>query len=483
MKKRSQPKRQPPPSVSYTFTMRTTYPNVVGMFARIVSAIGRAGGDLGAVDIVAPAARTMTRDITVRARDTAHERRIVRAVEKLPRVRVLHVSDRVMLLHLGGKIAIRNKIPVTTRDALSMAYTPGVARVCEAIAEHPAKAWQLTIKGNSVAVVSDGSAVLGLGNIGPDAAMPVMEGKAMLFKEFANIDAYPICLRDQDPERVIETVAQIATGFGGINLEDFAAPRCFEIEAALQERLDIPVFHDDQHGTAVVVLAGLLNAARLARKQLDRLRVVIAGAGAAGTAIAKILLHAGVRDLIVCDRRGILHPARKDALPPHKQWLAEHTNPRRRAGALEDALKKAHVFIGVSGPNTVSRSALDHMVARPIVFALANPVPEISVEDAADRAYVMATGRSDYPNQINNVLAFPGIFRGALDVRARRITEGMKLAAARALAAAVADSELSAEYIIPSAFNRDVMTAVAQAVADAAIQEDVARRHKVPSPS
>ena len=467
-----------PPSVSYTFTMRTLYPNVVGMFARIVSAIGRLGGDLGAVDIVAPSAKTMTRDITVRARDTAHQDRIVEAVRSIPRARVLHVSDRVTLLHLGGKIAIQNKIPLTTRDALSMAYTPGVARVCEMIAADPRKAWQLTIKGNSVAVVSDGSAVLGLGNLGPEAAMPVMEGKAMLFKEFGNIDAYPICLRTQEPAAIIETVAHLSAGFGGINLEDIAAPQCFEIEEALQARLNIPVFHDDQHGTAVVVLAALLNALRLTRNSMDRMRVVIAGAGAAGTAIARILLNAGVQDLIVCDRHGVLHPGRKDALPPHKRWLSEHTNPRRIAGKLEDALVKARVFIGVSGPNTVSRRALDRMAARPIVFALANPVPEIPVEEAAGRAYIMATGRSDYPNQINNVLAFPGIFRGALDVRARRITESMKLAAAQALSAAVTEAELSAEYIIPSAFNREIVPVVAQAVAQAAIEAGVARKKR-----
>ncbi len=465
-----------PPSVSHTFTMRLTYPNRIGMFARIVGQIGRCGGDLGAVDIVAPDAKLMTRDITVRASNGAHQEQIVACVRRLSEVKVVNVSDRVFLLHLGGKLGIQNKVPLTTRDTLSMAYTPGVARVCEAIAADPRKAWQLTIKANSVAVVSDGTAVLGLGDIGPAAAMPVMEGKAMLFKEFGGIDAYPICLGTKDPDQIVEAVKYLSVGFGGINLEDISAPRCFEIEQRLQSQLEIPVFHDDQHGTAVVVMAALLNALRLTGGSLDRLRIVISGAGAAGAAVTRILLRGGARDLVVCDRGGILHPARAPGLNESKAWLAHHTNPRGLRGSIEDALRGAHVFIGVSGPGTIGARQLKRMARRPIVFALANPNPEISPEEAGSVAYIVATGRSDYPNQINNVLAFPGIFRGALDVRATEITESMKQAAARAIAGCIAPRELSPEYIIPSVFNREVVRRVAQAVQQAARKAGVTRR-------
>jgi malate dehydrogenase (oxaloacetate-decarboxylating) len=444
------------------------------MFARVVSTIGKHGGDLGAVDIVTPDAKTMTRDITARARDAEHQEEIVSAVRHLRHFKIINVSDRVFLLHLGGKLSIRNKVAVTTRDTLSMAYTPGVARVCEAIAADRRKAWQLTIKSNSVAVVSDGTAVLGLGDIGPEAAMPVMEGKAMLFKEFGGIDAYPICLGTKDPQQIVETVKHLSVGFGGINLEDISAPRCFEVERALQEQLDIPVFHDDQHGTAVVVLAALLNALRLTRQSLERLRIVVCGAGAAGAAVTRILLRAGARDVIVCDREGIVHEGRLPGLNESKAWLAHHTNPRRLSGDCEDALRGANVFIGVSGPGTIEARSLKRMARRPIIFALANPTPEIMPEEAARIAFIMATGRSDYPNQINNVLAFPGIFRGALDVRARQITEGMKLAAARAIASCIAPRELSPEYIVPSVFNRDVVQRVAEAVKRAAFTAGVA---------
>ena len=464
------------PSVSYSFVMRLTYPNHIGMFARLTHAIGQMGGDLGAVDIVNPDAKSMTRDITVRARGQEHMEAIVQAIRKLKDVTVANISDQVFLLHLGGKISIHNKVPLTTRDTLSMAYTPGVARVCSAIAGQPAKAWQLTIKGNSVAVVSDGSAVLGLGNIGPEAAMPVMEGKAMLFKEFAGIDAYPVCLRTQDTEEIINTVANLSVGFGGINLEDISAPRCFEIERRLQERLDIPVFHDDQHGTAVVVLAALLNAARLSGRKLAGMRIVILGAGAAGTAIAAMLQNAGVKDIIVCDRQGIINGRTRTDLNAAKTQLAAATNPRGLSGSVEIALKKADVLIGVSGPGLIAAKSLRLMVAKPIVFALANPVPEIMPEEAAARAWIVATGRSDYPNQINNVLAFPGIFRGALDVRARRINEPMKLAAAQAIAGCIARRQLSPEYIVPSVFNREVVQRVAAAVTEAAIKTGVARK-------
>ena len=467
---------QTSPSVSYSFIMRLSYPNRIGMFARIVSTIGKQGGDLGAVDIVTPDAKSMTRDITVRARDGAHQEQIVSSVRHLANVKVVNVSDRVFLLHLGGKLAIQNKVPVTTRDSLSMAYTPGVARVCEAIAAEPRKAWQLTIKGNAVAVVSDGTAVLGLGDIGPEAALPVMEGKAMLFKEFAGIDAYPICLRTKDSEEIVATVKHLSVGFGGINLEDISAPRCFDIERKLQEQLDIPVFHDDQHGTAVVVLAALLNALRLTKQKLERLKIVIAGAGAAGMAITRILLRAGARDIVVCDREGVVHGGRLPALNESKAWLAQHTNPRQLHGRLEDALVSANLFIGVSGGGLLQAKHLKRMARKPLVFAMANPTPEIMPEEAARVAFIVATGRSDYPNQINNVLAFPGIFRGALDVRARRITEEMKHAAARAIAGCIGASELSPEYIVPSVFNREVVRRVAQAVERAAIKGGVARK-------
>ncbi|MBI2927045.1 MAG: NAD-dependent malic enzyme [Verrucomicrobia bacterium] len=464
------------PSVSYSFTMRLRYPNRIGMFATIVQAIGKHAGDLGAVDIVSLEAKLITRDITVRARNEEHQEEIVNAVRKLAEVKVVNVSDRVFLLHLGGKISIQNKVPVTTRDTLSMAYTPGVARVCEAIAADHAKAWQLTIKGNSVAVVSDGSAVLGLGDIGPEAAMPVMEGKAMLFKEFAGIDAYPICLRTKVVEQIVEAVSALSVGFGGINLEDISAPRCFAVEEQLQQRLEIPVFHDDQHGTAVVVLAALLNAVRLTRQKMPRLKIVISGAGAAGTAVTKMLQNAGARDILVCDREGILHKGRLGDLNESKAWLATHTNPGEQRGSLPDALKGAHVFIGVSGPGLLTARELRRMAPKPIVFALANPVPEVMPEEAAKIAFIVATGRSDYPNQINNVLAFPGIFRGALNVRARQINEAMKLAAAEALAGVIAPRELNPEYIVPSVFNRAVARRVAEAVQRAAVKTRVARK-------
>ena len=467
---------QPRPSVSYSFVIRLSYPNRIGMFAKLTQVIGREGGDLGAVDIVNPDAKRMTRDITVRARDEAHMETIVAAIHKIKDVTVAHVSDQVFLLHLGGKISIQNKVQVTTRESLSMAYTPGVARVCTAIAEKKSKAWQLTIKGNSVAVISDGSAVLGLGNIGPEAAMPVMEGKAMLFKEFGGIDAYPICLNTQDTEEIIKTVANLCVGFGGVNLEDISAPRCFEIEERLQAMLDIPIFHDDQHGTAVVALAALMNAARLAAKPLAGMRVVILGAGAAGTAIAVMLSNAGIKDIVVCDRQGILNGKTRTDLNPAKVKLAAATNPRGLSGSVEVALKKANVLIGVSGPALIEAKSLKLMAPKPIVFALANPIPEIMPEEAAETAWIVATGRSDYPNQINNVLAFPGIFRGALDVRASRVNEAMKLAAAEAIASCISPKELSPEYIIPSVFNRDVAKRVAAAVTAAAIKTGVARK-------
>ncbi|MCL4507944.1 MAG: NAD-dependent malic enzyme [Chloroflexi bacterium] len=445
------------------------------MLGRLLSAIGDVGGDIGAIDIVRADRNILTRDITVSARDDEHAQAIVDAIRTMPGVEVINVSDRVFLLHLGGKIEVHSKAPIKTRDDLSMAYTPGVARVCHAIAADPSKAFQLTIKRNTVAVVSDGSAVLGLGNIGPEAALPVMEGKAALFKEFAGVDAFPICLNEQDPGRIVDVVAAIAPVFGGVNLEDISAPRCFKVEDALRQRLDIPVFHDDQHGTAVVVLAAVINACKVVHKQLEHLRVVVNGIGAAGVASVKILLAAGITDIVACDRSGVLAldgPLAGDA----QRWIVEHTNPRGIRGSVHDAIRGADLFLGVSGPGVLTTDDLRQMAPDPIVFALANPTPEIDPEEGLGIARVMATGRSDFPNQINNVLAFPGIFRGALDCGAREINEEMKLAAARAIADRVSPEELSEEYIVPSVFNRRVVIEVARAVVDAAIRTGVARR-------
>lgn len=456
--------------------MRLRIESTPGRLAGVLKAVAAQQGDPGAVDVVEVEGGFKVRDLTVSARNEAHARAIVEAVRRVKGVTIRNVSDRVFLLHLGGKIAIQNKVPVNSRDTLSMAYTPGVARVCLAIAEDQRKARALTIKCNSVAVVSDGSSVLGLGNVGPEAAMPVMEGKAMLFKQFADIDAYPLCLRTQNTDEIVSAVRWVSPGFGAINLEDISAPRCFEVERRLKAELDIPVFHDDQHGTAVVVLAATLNALKLIQKSIVEIRILILGAGAAGSAIAKMLLAAGARDIICCDRKGIINRRRLPELDSGKAWLAQHTNPRNRTGTIVEAATGAHIFIGVSGPNLFPVRALKRMGKDPIVFALANPTPEIPPEKAAPHARIVATGRSDYPNQINNVLAFPGIFRGALDARARDINEAMKLAAARAIAGCVGEDELSEDYIIPSVFNKQVVRRVARAVASAARQSGVATR-------
>jgi malate dehydrogenase (oxaloacetate-decarboxylating) len=403
---------------------------------------------------------------------------VVAAVRALDQVRVESVSDRTFLMHLGGKIEITPKISVKTRDDLSMAYTPGVARVSEAIADDPAKAWTLTIKGNTVAVVSDGSAVLGLGDIGPRAAMPVMEGKALLFKELAGVDAFPLCLATQDVDTIVEFVKAAEPAFGGVNLEDIAAPRCFQIERRLTAELDVPVFHDDQHGTAIVVLAALLNALRVVGKRAQDISVVVVGAGAAGVACSEIIRAQGVRELIVCDIDGALYPGRP-GLDPMRAELAERTNPGGRRGTANELLMGADVMIGVSGPGAVTPAAVRSMADGAIVFAMANPVPEVRPEEVGQHVAIMATGRSDYPNQINNVLAFPGVFRGALDVRASAINEEMKLAAASAIADVIDADELHAEYIVPSVFNPRVAEAVAAAVSEAAVRTGVARRARV----
>jgi malate dehydrogenase (oxaloacetate-decarboxylating) len=471
------------PSVSaqYSIILRVEIDHRPGMLGRVATAIGDAGGSIGSVDLVSLDQRHTVRDITVETGGEEHAARIADAVRETDGARLVDATDRTFLMHVGGKIEQRNKLPVRTRDDLSMAYTPGVARVCAAIARDRDKAFQYTIKRNTVAVVSDGSAVLGMGDIGPEAAMPVMEGKAVLFKEFGGVDAFPICLATQDTDAIVAAVTHIAPTFGGINLEDISAPRCFEIEERLKRDLDIPVFHDDQHGTAVVTLAALLNAAKLIGKDLSDLDVLIVGLGAAGIAVAKILLEAGVHRIVGCDSKGAVHTDRADyrdeSMPASKRWLAEHTNPERRAGGPQDVIDGADVFIGLSGAKVMPPEALGKMRDNAVVFAMANPNPEVSPEEAEPYARVIATGRSDYPNQINNVLCFPGIFRGALDVRAREITEEMKMAAARGIAGIVSDDELREDYIIPSVFNRDVADAVAAAVADQAKAEGAADAH------
>ncbi len=464
------------PSASYSLTVRLEIVNKPGMLGRVTSAIGKAGGDIGAIDLVVVGKSTITRDITFKARDEPHGQQVVDAIRAAQGVKVVNVSDRTFLMHLGGKIEVRGKMSVKTRDDLSMAYTPGVARVCMAIHHDPEKAYALTIKQNAVAVVTDGTAVLGLGDIGPSAAQPVMEGKALIFKEFAGVDAFPVCLATKDTDEIVAIVKAIAPVFGGINLEDISAPRCFDIETRLQRDLEIPVFHDDQHGTAVVVLAALLNALKIVKKRLGDVRIVFTGAGASGIATAKLLMRAGAQHIIACDRAGALYRGRVDNMNPMKEWFAKHTNEKKLRGSASDALQGADVFIGLSGPGVVALKDIKAMGRDPIVFAMANPIPEIQPEEAGPYVRVMATGRSDYPNQINNSCCFPGFFRGMLDVRARRVNDEMKLAAAQALSAIVSKGELSEEYITPSMFDSRVVPAVAEAVADAAARTGVARR-------
>jgi len=470
-----QPARGLQPSASYSFTMRLNLPQHPGAFARVAAAIGDADAILGAIDLVRVEDDHVVRDVTVACVDSEHGERVVAAVSALDGITVHNVSDRTFLMHMGGKIEVQSRVPVKTRDDLSMAYTPGVARVCTAIHQDPESAWALTIKRNTVAVVTDGTAVLGLGDIGPAAAMPVMEGKALLFKEFGGVDAFPLCLDTKDVDEIVAFVKAVAPTFGGINLEDIAAPRCFEIERRLRAELDIPVFHDDQHGTAIVVLAALLNAVRVVGKRAEDLKVVIVGAGAAGAACADIVVGHGVRHVVVCDRDGALYRGRPD-LDPERVALAERTNPDDERGTPDQMLAGADVFIGLSGPGAVSAEAVRSMAPDPIVFAMANPTPEVLPEHVRGDVAIVATGRSDYPNQINNVLAFPGVFRGALAVRAREINEPMKLAAAEAIAAVIPEDELNADYIIPSVFNRAVAEAVALAVGEAATATGAARR-------
>ncbi|MGZ8697227.1 MAG: malic enzyme-like NAD(P)-binding protein [Gaiellaceae bacterium] len=465
-------------SASFSAAVRVRIEDRPGSFARLAAAVGETGASLGAIDLVSVERTTKVRDVTVLATDAIHLAKVVEAMRAVEGTEVLDVSDRTFQLHEGGKIEVVARTPLKTREDLSMVYTPGVARVSQAIAADPEKAWTLTTKQNMVAVITDGSAVLGLGDIGPEAALPVMEGKAVLFKEFGGVDAFPLCLATKDVDAIVATVRAIAPGFGAINLEDIAAPRCFAIEQRLRDELDIPVFHDDQHGTAIVVLASLLNALRVVGKRVEDVRIVTTGCGAAGTAVTKILLAAGARRIVGCDEHGALHSGRP-GLSPAKQEYAELTNPDAETGTADEVLEGADVLIGLSVPGAVSRAGIERMAKDSIVFTLANPRPEIDPEEIEDLAAVIATGRSDYPNQINNVLAFPGVFRGALDVRARAITEEMKLAAAHALAAIIPRDQLSADYVVPSVFDRRVAPAVASAVADAALATGVARTELV----
>jgi malate dehydrogenase (oxaloacetate-decarboxylating) len=468
------------PSASYSIVMRVRLSQRPGSFGHVATVIGETGATLGAIDLVRVEKGMKIRDITVACIDASHGERVAAAVDAIEGVTVHDVLDRTFQLHLGGKIEVTSTVPLKSRDDLSMAYTPGVARICSAIHDDVGRAWELTIKGNTVAVISDGTAVLGLGDIGPEAAMPVMEGKALLFKEFAGIDAFPLCLDTTDVDEIVNIVRALAPTFGAINLEDIAAPRCFEIERRLRAELNIPVFHDDQHGTAIVVLAALLNALRVVGKRVEDARIVVTGAGAAGLACTNIILAEGATNVVVCDIEGALYSGRP-GLDRERALLAERTNPRRERGMANELLAGADVYLGVSGPGAVSAAAVRTMGSGAVVFAMANPTPEVQPEDVGGDVRIMATGRSDYPNQINNVLAFPGVFRGALDVRASTINEEMKLAAARAIASVVSDDDLDPEYIIPSVFNRDVAPAVATAVAEAARASGVASRPRRPA--
>ncbi|OCQ92826.1 malate dehydrogenase [Nostoc sp. MBR 210] len=457
------------PNSSFSLTLRLQIPNRVGMLASVTQAIATCGGNLGQIDLIEQTRQESTRDITVDAASTEHAETIVQAIKELPNIKVIDVYDRTFNLHRGGKISITSRIALKSVSDLAMAYTPGVGRICKAIAANPEEVYNLTIKQNTVAIVTDGSAVLGLGNLGPAAALPVMEGKAMLFKEFAGIDAFPICLATQSTDEIVQAVKQIAPVFGGVNLEDIAAPRCFEIEQRLRQELDIPVFHDDQHGTAIVTLAALYNALKLVNKSMADIRIVINGAGAAGVAIARLLRKAGAQTILMCDSKGILSIHRTD-LTEEKQEFAV-----KAQGTLAGAMQGADVFIGVSAPGVLTPEMVQAMAKDPIVFAMANPIPEIQPELVSKTVAVMATGRSDYPNQINNVLAFPGVFRGALDCRAKEITTTMYLEAASAIASLVNPSDLSPEHIIPSVFDTRVAPAVAAAVQRAARQEGIAK--------
>jgi malate dehydrogenase (oxaloacetate-decarboxylating) len=457
------------PNSSFSLTIRLEIPNRVGMLATVTKAIATSGGNFGQIDLIEQTRSVTTRDISVDAASTEHAETIVQAVKALPDIKVIDVYDRTFNLHRGGKISINSRIQLKSVSDLAMAYTPGVGRVCRAIAENPDDVYNFTIKRNTVAIVTDGSAVLGLGNLGAEASLPVMEGKAMLFKEFAGIDAFPICLATQDTEEIVRTVKNLAPVFGGVNLEDIAAPRCFEIEQRLRQELDIPVFHDDQHGTAIVTLAALFNALKLVQKPMEKIRIVINGAGAAGVAIARLLKKAGAETILMCDSKGILSTSRTDLNEEKREFAV------KAQGTLAGAIQGADVFIGVSAPGVLTKEMVRSMAKDSIVFAMANPIPEIQPELVSSDVAVMATGRSDYPNQINNVLAFPGVFRGALDCRAKSITTSMYLEAASAIASLVNPKDLNKEHIVPSVFDERVAGAVAAAVQRAARNEGIAR--------
>jgi len=461
------------PSASNSITIRLEIRNRPGMLAKVTSVVGEEGANIGAIDIVRADEDVLVRDITVNARSDEHAEDVVSKLRDIEGVEVVNVSDRTFLMHLGGKLEVTSKSPIRTRDQLSMAYTPGVARVSEAIYETPEDTHRLTMKGNTVGVITDGTAVLGLGNVGPNAALPVMEGKGQLLKEFADVNGIPISLDTTDVDEFVETVSRIAPVFGGINLEDIAAPRCFQIEHRLKDRLDVPVFHDDQHGTAVVASAALLNALKLVDKDLAELKVVVVGIGAAGSAVTEMLLQMGVDDIIGVDREGPVTTDRSD-LGPSKKRYVRMTDPSTESETLSEAMEDADVFIGLSGPDVIDEQDLNRMARDPIVFAMANPRPEIMPEVAYPHVAVMATGRSDYPNQINNVLCFPGLFRGLLNCRATDITDNMKIAAARAIADTIDDRSLTPDYIVPSVFDQNVVGNVASAVSQVASEEGVA---------
>ena len=460
------------PSASFSLKIELEIPNRPGALASVMSTIARFGGSLGDIVLLQRNLKYTHRELAIDASSTEQGDKIIEAIQSLPRVKVINYSDRTFEIHQGGKISVESKLPLNSQSDLAMAYTPGVGRICRAIAEQPERVYDLTIKSNTVAVVTDGSAVLGLGNLGASASLPVMEGKALLFKKFAGIDAFPIALDTQDTEEIIKAVKEFAPVFGGVNLEDIAAPRCFEIERRLRQELDIPVFHDDQHGTAIVVLAALYNALKLVGKELAEVKIAINGAGAAGIAIAELLRKAGAGKIVICDSKGIVSKTRDDLNPKKLEFAVAEE------GKLADAMQSADIFLGVSAPGVVTPEMVKTMAQQPIVFAMANPIPEIQPELIYDEVAVMATGRSDYPNQINNVLAFPGVFRGALNCRASAITTNMYLQAAKAIATLVEDADLDREHIIPSVFDSRVSSAVAQAVCLAAEQDNVAQINK-----
>jgi malate dehydrogenase (oxaloacetate-decarboxylating) len=464
------------PSAQYAITVRMDYPHAPGQIARISSLIADKGASIGHIDMIEVIHDRTTRDFTFECFNEEHAQEILEALQQLQDVHLQNVTDDTFKMHEGGKLEIRSKVPLKTRADMSMAYTPGVGRVCMAIHHDYRKSFSLTIRKNCIAVISDGSAVLGLGNIGAAAAMPVMEGKAILFKEFGDVDAFPLCINTQDPEQIVDFCKWVAPTFGGINLEDISSPRCFYIEERLKKEIDIPVFHDDQHGTAIVVVAGLINALKITGLKAENMKVVVTGAGASGIAVTKFMIHFGVKNVIMCDRTGAIHKGRDFSDNAAKQWAAEYTNPHQEKGSVHDVIKGADMFLGLSGPNVLTEDDLKKMHPKPIIFAMSNPVPEIMPEVAAPYASVMATGRSDYPNQVNNVLAFPGIFRGTLDAHASDINEEMKIAAAYAIAGAIDEEEINPDNVIPSVFNKKVLKNVEKAVIKAAHDTGVSRR-------